>query len=135
MKQGVIAIGLVVFSNACLAQLRKKVVVDDQQAQREEWFYSQRAYPLGRIPTGARLKAIAEIDRLDGELRARQQQSVAAESESTTAAALVSGKWKSIGPRPSNAGSIFVTAGRVNSIAIDPRNSNTIYAGAAEGGV
>ena len=135
MKHGFVAIGLVVFSSVCLAQIRKKVVVDDQQAQREEWFYSQRAYPLGRIPTGARLKAIAEIDRLDGELRARQPQSVAAESESTTAAGLVAGKWTSIGPRPTNAGSIFVTAGRVNSIAIDPRNSNTLYAGAAEGGV
>src|SRR5450432_2869233 len=100
MKHGLVAICLIVFSSAGLAQIRKKVVVDDQQAEREEWFYSQRAYPLGRIPTGARLKAIAEIDRMDGELRARQPQFVAEESESTTAAALAVGKWKSIGPRP-----------------------------------
>ena len=45
------------------------------------------------------------------------------------------GSWTSIGPQPTSAGTIFVTSGSVNSIAIDPRNSKTIYVGSAEGGV
>ena len=49
--------------------------------------------------------------------------------------ALTVGSWTSIGPQPTSAGTIFVTSGRVNSIAIDPRNSKTIYVGSAEGGV
>ena len=45
------------------------------------------------------------------------------------------GSWTPIGPQPTSAGTNFVTSGRVNSIAIDPRNNNIVYAGAAEGGV
>lgn len=123
MQRRLIAITLLAFSSTAVAQLHKKVVIDDQQAEREEWFYGQRAYPLGRIPAGARLKAITELDRIDIELRTRAVQSVQA------------GKWTSIGPQPTNPGSIFVTSGRVNTIAIDPRDSKTIYIGAAEGGV
>src|SRR5258708_9360347 len=129
------ALGLVVFSSVCLAQLHKKIVVDDKQAEREEWFYTQRAYPNTRIPAGARLKALSDIERMDGEFRALHPQAVAAETDSTMAAGLVVGKWTSIGPRPTDAGSLEVTSGRINSIAIDPRNSKTIYIGAAEGGV
>src|SRR5207247_6986153 len=43
--------------------------------------------------------------------------------------------WSLIGPRPTDAGSTYVTAGRVNAVAIDPRDNNTVYIGAAEGGV
>jgi photosystem II stability/assembly factor-like uncharacterized protein len=43
------------------------------------------------------------------------------------------GSWVSIGPRPTTAGN-FVS-GRVISAAIDPRDSNVVYAGAATGGV
>ncbi len=135
MMHRLAALALVVFSGVCFAQLHKKIVVDDQQAEREEWFYTQRAYPNTRIPPGARLKALAEIDRIDGEFRTLHPQFAAQESASTTAAALVVGKWTSIGPRPTDAGSLEVTSGRINSIAIDPSNSKTIYVGAAEGGV
>jgi hypothetical protein len=38
---------------------------DDQQAARQAWFYNQRAFPLGRIPAGARLNAIRELQRID----------------------------------------------------------------------
>jgi hypothetical protein len=33
--------------------------------KRNEWFYGQRAYPLGFIPAGARLNALAELDQID----------------------------------------------------------------------
>jgi uncharacterized protein (TIGR03437 family) len=129
MKRWYVAISLVVFSSVCFGQqARKPNEVDDKQAEREEWFYAQRAYPLGRIPTGARLKGIAEIENIDAQARARQSSSMAAR-------ALEVAGWMSIGPQPTNAGSPYVTAGRINSIAIDPNNSNILYIGAAEGGV
>lgn len=127
MMHRFVALGLVGFSGICFAQLHKKIVVDDQQEQRQEWFYTQRAYPNTRIPAGARLKALLDIERMDGEFRTLHPQAVPAD--------LVVGKWTSIGPRPTDAGSLEVTSGRINSIAIDPRNSKTIYVGAAEGGV
>jgi uncharacterized protein (TIGR03437 family) len=134
MKHRIVAIGLIVLSSVGFAQTRKPKEVDDQQAQREEWFYSQRAYPLGRIPTGARLKGIAEIDRIDAQAQAQRQPSTAS-ANSMVPRVLEVGSWTPIGPQPTNAGTNFVTAGRVNSIAIDPRNNNTLYVGAAEGGV
>jgi uncharacterized protein (TIGR03437 family) len=129
MKRRSVAIGLVVSTSICFAQqTRKRSEVDDKQAEREEWFYAQRAYPLAHIPTGARLKGIAEIENIDALARARQQSALAT-------SALEVASWMSIGPQPTNAGSPYVTAGRVNSIAIDPNNSNILYIGAAEGGV
>src|ERR1700674_3193139 len=32
---------------------------------RQQWFYSQRAYPLGYIPPGARVNAIGELERIN----------------------------------------------------------------------
>ena len=130
MKHRFVPIGLILFCSVCSAQFtRKENEADDKQAEREEWFYTQRAYPRSRIPTGARLKGIAEIDRME----ALRQPSGSANSEEPRS--LPVGAWTSIGPRPTSAGTIFVTAGRVNSIAIDPKNSGTIYVGSAEGGV
>ena len=100
---------------------------DDHQRERQEYFYRQRAYPLARIPEGARLKAIQVLDRLDRAQRFQAQ---------SAAPAAAASAWKLIGPEPTSflfGG--YVTAGRVNAIAIDPRDSNTVYIGAAEGGV
>lgn len=115
-------------SLACYGQ-EVKQDIDDHQAERQEWFYSQRQYPLGRIPAGARVNAIAAIRRLEAVARQRQPLSQAA------ARSIDATNWTLIGPRPTGAGSTNVTAGRVNAIAIDPRDNNTVYIGAAEGGV
>src|SRR5271163_4226386 len=98
MKHRSVAIGLVVFSSISLAQPRKNKEVDDQQAAREQWFYSQRAYPLGHIPTGARLKGIAELGRINAQAQALRQQAVTAPTITTTAKTLDVGNWTSIGP-------------------------------------
>ncbi len=45
------------------------------------------------------------------------------------------GRWEFLGPRAFDTGGGHYTSGRVNDIAIDPRDSQTIYAGAAGGGV
>jgi uncharacterized protein (TIGR03437 family) len=115
---------------------QRQAFVDNKQAAREEWFYSQRAYPLGEIPTGARVKAIAEIQRIDRAARALGRQAInAAPPGADLAATLNATIWTLIGPRPTDLGSTYVTAGRVNAIAIDPRDNNTVYMGAAEGGI
>jgi uncharacterized protein (TIGR03437 family) len=106
--------------------------VDDRQADREEWFYNQRAFPTGQIPTGARIQALAEIQRIDRAARLRRP---AANATGNQAAALDAASWTSIGPRPTGLGSGAATSGRVNAVAVDPRDNNTVYIGAAEGGV
>src|ERR1700682_5375958 len=103
---------------------------DNHAAERQEWFYRQRQYPLDRIPLGARVKAIEAIKNIERATRARTGLSAAARDATSDP-----DNWTLIGPRPTDAGSSYVTAGRVNAIAIDPRDNDTVYIGAAEGGV
>lgn len=58
----------------------------DMPFRRWQWFYEQRAYPLGRIPTGLRLKALQQLDRMIEVERLRQQALVPRSPEGTTAA-------------------------------------------------
>ena len=121
---------------SCLFLLaQQRDINDDAQAARERWFYGQRSYPLGHVPTGARLNAIREIERIDREARTRRQAIRTAIAAPGRAATADSTNWTLIGPRPTDSGSAYVTAGRANAIAIDPRDNNVVYMGAAEGGV
>jgi uncharacterized protein (TIGR03437 family) len=110
---------------------------DDHQAERKAWFYEQRAYPNGTIPKGARLTAIRDIQRIDRAARSLRKSVPARSSLANAAITMDSANWTLIGPQPTNANfdPTYITAGRINAIAIDPRNTNTVYIGAAEGGV
>ncbi len=133
MNRCILAITLTAFCIPSFAQEREK---DDHQKERDEWFYSQRSYPGTQIPTGARLNAIAEIKRIDRAVRASHRQPLAtAAIDGGLSGTLDAATWTSIGPKPTDFGSTYVTAGRVNAIAIDPRDNNIVYIGAAEGGV
>src|SRR5260370_21905643 len=105
---------------------------DNRQAAREEWFYGPRAYPNNAIPRGARLNAIREMQRIDRAARSLRQSAPARSPLANAAITMDSTNWTLIGPQPTNAGSTYVTAGRVNAIAIDPPDNNTVYIGAAE---
>ncbi len=132
-KHSCVLLAVHAFCIPSFAQQRER---DDHQRERDEWFYSQRSYPRSQIPAGARLNAIAEIKRIDRAVRAiHQQPPEAAAIDGSVATTLDASTWTSIGPRPTDLGSIYVTAGRVNAIAIDPRDNNVVYMGAAEGGV
>src|SRR6267154_1890449 len=123
----------IAFCIPSFAQVRER---DDHQKDRDEWFYSQRSYPRSQIPAGARLSAIAEIKRTDRAVRASHRRPLAtAAIEGSLAATLDAATWTSIGPKPTDLNSTYVTAGRVNAIAVDPRDNNVVYIGAAEGGV
>ena len=109
---------------------------DDRQADRLEWFYSQRRYPNGSIPPGARRNAILEINRMDAAARAQRRVARSAVQGSVPFALTTdSANWTMIGPKPTDPATQFSTAGRISALVIDPRDSNVVYAGAAEGGI
>jgi photosystem II stability/assembly factor-like uncharacterized protein len=48
----------------------------------------------------------------------------------------INASWSFIGPQPIDTPYTYpVVSGRVTALAVDPRNSNTVYLGAAQGGV
>jgi len=99
------------------------------------WFYNQRTYPSGKIPLGARLKALEEIQRLDRAARTNRPPSTAGLDEKL-AAAVDSARWTLLGPRPTfdlAPGEIY--SGRIAALALDPRDNSTAYLGTATGGV
>lgn len=104
---------------------------EDEIRQREEWFYLIRTFPqaaASRASLGvARLQAVRQMEAAQTKLRAR-----AAEGP----------KWTSIGPQPTIVGGYNAgnsgggnSAGRVSALAVDPRDPNVVYCGAATGGV
>lgn len=124
------------FSSVVAAQQWPRIEDEHEQAERQRWFYDQRTSPNG-IPAGARLRAIRRIEQLDAEARqrhlaAQRNGMLAVQNPGVT---LDSANWTLIGPKPTVAGTTNITAGRVSAIAIDPRDNNTVYIGAAEGGV
>lgn len=127
----------------------RKPADDDQPRAREEWFYHQRAYPHQRIPAGARMRAVQEMDRIDATARARARAFSAAAPVKNPQAVSTTATWTSIGPEPtlcqafvcagvgvnSNVPNYISTSGRVTAMAVDPTNANTVYAGGAYGGI
>ncbi len=95
--------------------------------ERSDWFYQQRAYPHAKIPPGARLSALRELDRKLG--AEHSHQTIGPLAAQTPV-------WTFIGPQPINTPYTDpVVAGRVAAIAIDPTNTKIVYLGAAQGGV
>ncbi len=91
--------------------------------KRADYFYRQRAYPLDHIPVGARLKALAQTEKI-AEVQGRAKAS--------------SGSlWTLVGPVGFNsnvAPSWGPMSGRVRALAIDPNNSSRLLLGTATGG-
>ena len=93
--------------------------------ERAEWAYRQRAYPAGRIPAGALLRAW----QASGTARVRP---------AALTGSLPAQRWVNIGPAP-----ILSTpddddpdsVGRVTCLAVDPADSTHWLIGAAQGGV
>src|SRR5712692_9031999 len=107
----------------------------DTQRQRVEWFFQQRAYPQGFIPSAARVEAIGQFNRMQQMLREqRLRRQAAGQGESTDIDPLAA--WTFIGPQPTNTPfNVPVESGRVSALAVDPRDASVVYAGTANGGV
>jgi uncharacterized protein (TIGR03437 family) len=102
---------------------------------RQRWFYGQRVWPNSSLPPGARRAALEQMQRIDAAVRTQRQRPHVANSVSEAFSITTdSANWTSIGPRPTDPGP-SATAGRVNAIAIDPRDNNVVYIGGAMGGV
>src|SRR5882724_2204946 len=100
----------------------------DMMKARREYFFQQRAYPQGFIPSALRVRAVAELNRQLSEQRARVKSGTLAIQAATA------GQWTLIGPNPTvNAGRI--TSAWTDALAVDPRNANVAYLGAPGGGV
>ena len=90
--------------------------------RRRQQFYRNRAYPAQSIPPGARVAALHAMDRM-----------------------IATGPaWTMIGPQPTmaqpqdanfNGEGAPYASGRVNALAVDPRDPNVVYLGASGGGV
>jgi len=90
--------------------------------ERLNYFYRQRAYPFEQIPPNA-------LQRARASYQARWPAAVLSQKLQVTSSAA---GWASLGP---SAISPYAYSGRVSALAVDPANSNTLYAGAADGGV
>ncbi|MGC2800270.1 MAG: IPT/TIG domain-containing protein [Candidatus Acidiferrum sp.] len=106
--------------------------------KREEWFYKQRASVNGRIPAGARLKALQHMQRMmvaEGKLVLRSDGSNAATTPQSGGTSFPA--WTSIGPTPTTGGTFSPVTGRITTIAVDPSDAtgNTVLIGGAQGGI
>src|SRR3989442_11962033 len=104
----------------------------DTARKRIEWFYQQRAFPLGFIPAGARLRALQELDRMlerEGKLVRQPDGSVQRFIQPVTT------MWTPIGPQPTGVTNFCNNSGRVSALALDPHNTSIVYLGGAGGGV
>lgn len=115
--------------------------------KREEWFARKRTVN-GKLRGDLRLKALQQRNAMHANDRARFKArfgsatpSQAMVMSTTTSSdpsdyslAASMTQWTSIGPSPvSDVTRTF--SGRVEALALDPRNSNVLYAGAADGGI
>jgi photosystem II stability/assembly factor-like uncharacterized protein len=96
--------------------------------KRLEWFYGPRKYPHDHLPPGARLSALKQ--------KAAKDAAEAAGRRHPGRPPVTQPAWSSIGPMPINENASWgLATGRTTALAIDPTNTQIIYAGAAEGGV
>src|SRR3989442_3024160 len=108
---------------------------------REEWFLGDRTLPDGSVATGMRQRALKHVDRMIetqrrmGWLPLESAAPLATDFPGPSA-------WTSIGPQPINvAPGVFPfngspsNSGRVAALAVDPRNPDVAFLGAAAGGV
>ncbi len=107
--------------------------------QRMEWFYKQRAFPLGHIPAGARMKAFEHMQRMmenEGKL-VRQPNGGFPAVAFALPPAPGSPTWNPIGPAPTTGGTFSPVTGRVTTIAVDPSvtTGQTVLIGGAQGGI
>lgn len=111
--------------------------------QWEQWFYGQRVYGLGYIPNDALLHAVQQRDRqitagrkssADGDVATFSSALSASDLDSLTSQ-ITEGRWTEMGPVGINSLQDQVVSGRVNSLAVDPRNNSVLYAASAGGGV
>ncbi len=97
------------------------VVKERKAFQRERWFYEQRMYPYNFIPDDAYKKAFEQKEDL------KRNKGFAMRGSFDT--------WVNIGPTTGFYSSYSNITSRMGTVKYDPNNANTIYIGAANGGI
>jgi uncharacterized protein (TIGR03437 family) len=98
---------------------------------RQEYFFHQRLFGLNYIPENALANAVAQRDSA----LSFAASSFAAPALSAQLRLAADARWTSFGPAGMVSTRNDLVSGRVNSLAVDPRNPATIYLAAAGGGV
>ena len=98
--------------------------------RRHRYFYERKAFPNERIPPGALRQAVEQHEAAFGPLRAPESAPLDADPTDFFSGQT---KWTELGPKPINTS--MTTSGRINTIAVNPSNTNVMYLGAATGGV
>ncbi|MCB0634438.1 MAG: T9SS type A sorting domain-containing protein, partial [Lewinella sp.] len=107
-------IALLCLTISCLQQNEQRIINEPETKRKdphspEDWMYRQRAYPHGHIRKDIYLEAIRQWQQLSN---ARSGQDLT---------------WQPVGP--------YNTGGRITSLAVSPADDQTLYVGAASGGV
>ena len=137
-----ITISLLAAPAAAVAQSQSQGV-DRSQFQRlrgvkpfERWLweFEQRAYPLDRIPEGAKDRAFKRTKEAKAASTPRPAKGAAV----LTSQAITGSVWQSLGPKPIQGGQTTPpspVSGRVADVAVDPTDANHWLIGAAQGGI
>src|SRR5437870_5770959 len=114
----------------------------DYLKEREEWFLGHRTLPDGSVAAGMRQEALKHVDRM---IEMQRRMGLLPLENAVPLATDFPGPsaWTSIGPQPINVSSSGFfpfnggpsNSGRVAALAVDPRNPDVAFLGAAAGGV
>src|SRR6266851_5242182 len=105
------ALALIAFTRATAQEAVSPNEGPDMMKARREYFFQQRAYPQGFIPSGLRVRAVTELNRQLSEQAAQRARAKAAGVAAIQTA--TAGQWTLIGPNPTH------NAGRVTSAWTD----------------
>lgn len=110
---------------------------DNPYARQQFFLRGRQGGPAGTTPAQLLRRAIRQRDRLPFALRRRMDEGTKSPLKGSSLPA-TSGSWTAVGPSPENDLFSGNVSGRVTSLAIDSTDDptgNTVYAGAAYGGV
>lgn len=101
--------------------------------KRQQFFWEQRAFPLGFVPPAANARAVGARNEARRARNAKRGQSAGAAS---SIASPVNTPWVELGPKPLQTNTLVgEVSGRVSALAVDPRDNNVVYMGSASGGI
>src|SRR5207302_1760426 len=115
---------------------------EDFLKEREEWFLGDRTLPDGSVAASMRQRALKHVDHM---IEVQRKIGLLPLENAVPLATDFPGPatWTSIGPQPINVGSsgffpfngTSSNSGRVTALAVDPKDPNVVFLGAAAGGV
>jgi len=107
----------------------------DVEQKAAQWWARRETAPAGASRALLRRQALQQLDDMIAQQKPAQKARASSSRSARASAQSSSGSWQPIGPAPIGFEVNDFTSGRVNSIAVDPRNSSVVFAGTDSGGV